>query len=126
MKNVTPKEIEAKNGGRLKPFVKGKSGNPKGRPKGAKSFQTLLRETGMKRINWKDVNAKNKTMTAKQAVVNTLYSRAILGCTTSAKLILEHIGDAEEALGEGLQFTIDENATPEEAARAYKDLIAKS
>ena len=33
-----------KGNGNLKPFEKGKSGNPKGRPVGAKSTETLVRE----------------------------------------------------------------------------------
>ena len=35
--------MEGKNGGTLKPFEKGESGNPNGRPKGAKNRSTIAR-----------------------------------------------------------------------------------
>lgn len=35
--------IPGRNGGTLKPFVPGQSGNPKGRPKGSRSFKAIMK-----------------------------------------------------------------------------------
>jgi len=45
--------MEGKNGGTLKPFEKGESGNPNGRPKGAKGRATIARY-------WLEINQKLK------------------------------------------------------------------
>ena len=45
--------MEGKNGGTLKPFEKGESGNPNGRPKGAKNRSTIAKY-------WLEVNQNLK------------------------------------------------------------------
>ena len=43
--------MEGKNGGTLKPFEQGESGNPNGRPKGSRNRSTIARR-------WLEVNQK--------------------------------------------------------------------
>lgn len=59
-------------------FKKGKSGNPKGRPKGSSNFLTLLvRELGQSIVV--NENGKKKTITRMQATVKRLVAGALAG-----------------------------------------------
>ena len=59
-------------------FTKGKTGNPKGRPKGASNFLTLLtKELGQSIIV--NENGKKKTVTRLQAMVKRMVAGALQG-----------------------------------------------
>jgi hypothetical protein len=59
-------------------FQKGKSGNPKGRPKGSSNFQTLLEKELAQKIVVTE-NGKKKSLTRLQAMVKRLVSGALQG-----------------------------------------------
>ncbi|SDH02998.1 DUF5681 domain-containing protein [Propionivibrio dicarboxylicus] len=59
-------------------FSKGKSGNPKGRPKGSKNFMTLLDKELDQSIVVSE-NGKKKTVTRLQAMVKRLVAEALQG-----------------------------------------------
>ena len=59
-----------------KQFTKGQSGNPGGRPKGSKSFKTLLEEEWREKIAV-TVNGKTKRLSKKQLLVKGAVARAI-------------------------------------------------
>lgn len=59
-------------------FTKGKTGNPRGRPKGSKSFMSLLaKELGQSIVV--NENGKKKTITRLQAMVKKMVSGALNG-----------------------------------------------
>jgi hypothetical protein len=59
-------------------FRKGTSGNPKGRPKGAKGVRTILDKMGRKRIKI-TTNGQTQVVTMLEAMVMQLINRAASG-----------------------------------------------
>lgn len=59
-------------------FVKGKSGNPRGRPKGSQNMASLLDEAGRERVNVTD-NGKVRSITKSRATVTQLANKAASG-----------------------------------------------
>jgi hypothetical protein len=59
-------------------FLSGKSGNPKGRPKGSKNIATLFNQITLELIQVKE-NGKTKTMTRLEAVLLQMTNRALSG-----------------------------------------------
>ena len=59
-------------------FLSGKSGNPKGRPKGSKNIATLFNQITLQLIQVKE-NGRTKTMTRLEAVLLQMTNRALSG-----------------------------------------------
>jgi hypothetical protein len=59
-------------------FSSGKSGNPKGRPKGSKNIATLFNQITLELIQVKE-NGRTKTMTRLEAVLLQMTNRALSG-----------------------------------------------
>lgn len=59
-------------------FKKGKSGNPKGRPKGQKNFATILNAELSEKLTIKEAG-KPRKVTKMEAVVKQLVTRAVNG-----------------------------------------------
>lgn len=71
--------------GRFKP---GKTGNPKGRPKGSRNFLTLLEQELAQSIVVNE-NGKKKTITRMQAMVKRLVAGALQGDLKSMLTLVE-------------------------------------
>jgi hypothetical protein len=69
-------------------FAKGRSGNPKGRPKGTKNFATTFHEVTQELIRVRE-NGKDKTMTKLEAAFRQLVSKAMSGDLKATKEILQ-------------------------------------
>ena len=59
-------------------FRKGASGNPKGRPKGAKSMSSILTKVGRERVKM-TVNGRTRFITKQEAYVLQLMTKAATG-----------------------------------------------
>src|SRR4051794_25530558 len=85
-------------------FKKGKSGNPKGRPKGSSNFLTILeKELGQSIVV--NENGKKKTVTRMQAMVKRLVAGALQGDQKAMLTLVEILrrsGKFEEMQTEGL------------------------
>jgi hypothetical protein len=63
-------------------FEKGKSGNPKGRPKGSQSISTILKKMLELDVDYIDLEGNRQTITAKEAIATNM----ILTATRASKL----------------------------------------
>jgi hypothetical protein len=77
-------------------FAKGRSGNPKGRPKGTKNFATTFHEVTQELIRVRE-NGKDKTMTKLEAALRQLVGKAMSGDLKATKEILQWNRVFEEA-----------------------------
>jgi len=93
---------------RGKPFPKGKSGNPRGKPKGARHKTTLLAEKLMQD------DAEN--------IVNAVLTAARAGDMTAAKIVLDRIAPARR--DSPVTFTLPKIKRPADAVAASAAILA--
>jgi hypothetical protein len=95
---------EAKNGtndvGYGKPpqnfrFKQGRSGNPRGRPKGALNMATVLARTLREKVVI-DENGKRKTVSKLEAAIAQLVSKATSGDAQAIRYLCQLVTSAEE------------------------------
>jgi len=87
-------------------FAKGQSGNPRGRPPGAKSFTTLLDEALNERVLVAE-NGGRRKVSKRHAIVTQLVNRAATADFRAMKMLLDFARDTERQT---------EPASPESAA----------
>src|SRR5579871_3182034 len=75
-------------------FAKGKSGNPKGRPKGSKNFATTI-QSELKRHVSVTEEGRRKKITKREATAKQLVNRAASGDTKSIQLLLNETRNYE-------------------------------
>ena len=71
-------------------FRKGRSGNPKGRPKGTKNLKTDLMEELAEQMKVRE-NGQDRRVSKQRAMVKSLTAKAIKGDTRAASVILNMI-----------------------------------
>ena len=76
-------------------FKKGKSGNPRGRPKGTLNLATVLQRTLRERVVINE-NGRRKTVTKLQAAVRQLVNKAACGEMKAVQLLTALVRLAEE------------------------------
>jgi len=75
-------------------FTKGQSGNPRGRPPGAKNLRTLLSEA----LNETVIVAENggrRKVTKRQAIITQLVNRSATADFSAIKILLDIVRDIE-------------------------------
>ena len=75
-------------------FQKGKSGNPKGRPRGAKNFTTLLEEALNEPVTVTE-NGGRRKVSKRQAIVTQLVNRSASADFRAIKILLDMVRDIE-------------------------------
>lgn len=68
-------------------FKKGESGNPKGRPKGSRSLQTILVEELKSSVTIHE-NGRSKTVKKGEVIVKQMVNKAMAGDHKAAHLVL--------------------------------------
>ena len=114
-------------------FKKGKSGNPKGRPKGSRNFLTLLERELAQSIVVNE-NGKKKTITRMQAMVKRMVSGALQGeqkALLTLVEILRRTGQFEEVdvgalLPEDYESILDAYVTQREKRATRKPATTAS
>lgn len=76
-------------------FTKGKSGNPAGRPKGAKNFSTVLDKELNARVPITE-NGSHKTVSKQEAIAKQLVNKSASGDARSMSMVLGEIRQLEE------------------------------
>src|SRR5215471_17959231 len=75
-------------------FAKGQSGNPRGRPPGAKNFTTLLDEALNERVLVAE-NGGRRKVSKRQAIVTQLVNRAVIANLPALKILHGFMQDSE-------------------------------
>jgi hypothetical protein len=104
-------------------FVKGRSGNPRGRPRGAKSFNTLLSDKLNEPVTVAE-NGGRRKISKREAIVTQLVNRSAAADFRAIKILLDIVRDIEsqaEAAPETAEFSeADEKVIEQLKARFAK------
>ncbi len=89
-------------------FKKGKSGNPKGRPKGSKNLESLLKVELKRKITLRDENGQAKKISVGEAIIKRLVQRAASGEPKSLQLIvnMSKAWTKDDDFSDGYTFTM--------------------
>jgi len=84
----------------LKSWQKGQSGNPAGRPKGARNLKTIVRDLLNDRDAYKhlDIEYTHQTLTPIEAIILALTQKALSGSDQAASILLKHYAIGEDKL----------------------------
>jgi glycosyltransferase A (GT-A) superfamily protein (DUF2064 family) len=85
-------------------FVKGKSGNPKGRPKGSKNLSTIFHETVRQKVTVNE-NGATREMTKFAASVTQLANKAAAGDMRALNTLLAWLRMFQE-VGDDLEKSV--------------------
>lgn len=98
----------------------GQSGNPKGRPKGAKNMLSYFNEALSKKIPIKE-GGRTRYVPVREIIAKTMIARAAKGDFKSIAYLLNI--EPEIARRAAVVKTPPAGVTPEEAARVYFEMV---
>lgn len=102
-------------------FKQGQSGNPRGRPKGSRNIQTLLREELEQKVPV-SLNGRTRLMSKKRVAVRQQVDKAVKGDTKSFAMLVrleaEGIGQPGSPEADG------STAASEVPSAAYEEIVA--
>ena len=75
-------------------FTKGQSGNPRGRPPGAKNLKTLLSDA-LKEFVIVSENGRRRKITKREAIITQLVNRSASADFRAIKILLDMVRDIE-------------------------------
>jgi hypothetical protein len=90
-------------------FQPGRSGNPKGRPKGSKNFSTLFSEELAQPVTFTE-NGKRRRMPKRQALAKQVINKALSNDSKAAALVLDQIHRSEGSAGDSVTIEVDQPA----------------
>jgi Family of unknown function (DUF5681) len=137
-----PYEVGYRNPPQQTQFVKGKSGNPKGRPKGSRNFATVIQDELKRRVAVTE-DGKRKRITKREAVAKQLVNKAAAGDPRAIPILLnetrpheidaaadasraEMMSPEDQAVMESIARRIREAANPSDAASSSEQSTATS
>jgi hypothetical protein len=100
-------------------FKPGQSGNPRGRPKGAKNTATLLRELLDRKIEVRTASSVRK-ISVREAILTRFAEAALKGDTKSAGFLLQRYDALDAASTEAEPTLAVRYESPEDIARDLK------
>jgi hypothetical protein len=108
-------------------FAKGQSGNPRGRPSGAKNFATLLREALNEPVIVTE-NGGRRKVSKRQAIITQLVNRSATADFRAIKILLDIVRDIERQTEPTAPETSDFSDADEKVLEQIKArfLIGKS
>jgi Family of unknown function (DUF5681) len=90
-------------------FKKGQSGNPSGRPKGAKSLRTVIKEAASKKLSVVE-DGKRKKKSKMDLMVTQMFNRAAQGEARFTQMALDQYSNIENRLGADRNSNVFEEA----------------
>lgn len=104
-------------------FKPGKSGNPKGRPKGAKSEATILMEILNQKIPLRQ-GGKVRKITILEGIFHKLAEDSLKGNTKSAAFVLNRLAAIASTAGTEAEFNQDDKAVLDAYVRNVKSKLS--
>jgi len=106
-------------------FKKGQSGNPRGRPRGAKNLPTLLSEALNERVIVTE-NGGQRSITKRQAIITQLVNRSATADLRAIKILLDIVQEierqTESVSAETSSFTLADEKVIEQLRARFSDL----
>jgi hypothetical protein len=104
-------------------FKPGQSGNPNGRPKGAKNFATILQQQLRKKVTI-TVDGKPKRVTVQEVIARRLATDSMKGTTKALELLIK-LTSAKADAGAGNDAAGETVLPDEDALRRIQKRLAK-
>jgi Family of unknown function (DUF5681) len=104
-------------------FAKGRSGNPKGRPKGVRNFATVIEAELNTKIPVTE-NGKRKSISKREAVAKQLVNKAASGDTRAMPLLLNE-SRAHEKTGTGRDLDPDQSVADHQVMMGMLERIRR-
>lgn len=112
--------MDGRNGGKLNPFEKGKSGNPNGRPKGTKNRSTIARHWLAVEQDLKNpLTSQTEKMSQEDLMTLALIKKAREGDVNAYKALMDSGYGAPIQQVEQSQTTIDLTDLTTEEIKAF-------
>ena len=105
-------------------FAKGQSGNPRGRPCGAKNFTTLLEEALHEPVTVTE-NGGRRKVSKLQAIVTQLVNRSATADFRAIKILLDKLRDIERETEPASPETAEFSETEEKVLQQIRSRFSK-